>query len=89
MIGAGRHDGDNGVDSGSAYVFTRSGTAWSQKTKLTAADGKVGDQFGGKVAISGDTAVVGARLVDDEVKGVDSGSVYIFTGLLDAGDEGV
>ena len=89
LIGAGRHDGDNGVDSGSAYVFKRSGTAWSQKTKLTAADGKVGDQFGGKVAISGDTAVVGARLVDDEVKGVDSGSVYIFTGLLDAGDEGV
>ena len=87
LIGAGRHDGDNGVDAGSAYVFTRSGTAWSQKTKLTAADGKSGDQFGGKVAISGDTAVVGARLVDDEVKGVDSGSVYIFTGLLDAGSD--
>ncbi len=89
LIGAGRHDGDNGVDSGSAYVFTRSGTIWSQKTKLTAADGKAGDQFGGKVAISGDTAVVGARLVDDVVTGVDLGSVYIFTGLLDAGDEGV
>ena len=88
LIGAGNHDGANGVDSGSAYVFTRSGTTWSQKTKLTAADGKAGDQFGGKVAISGDAAVVGARLVDDVVKGVDSGSVYIFTGLIDAGDEG-
>jgi len=88
LIGAQFNDGANGVDSGSAYVFTRSGTTWSQKTKLTAADGKAGDQFGGKVALSGDTAVVGARLVDDVVKGVDSGSVYIFTGLPDAGDEG-
>jgi hypothetical protein len=85
LIGAGNHDGANGVDSGSAFVFTRSGTAWTQKTTLIAADGKPGDQFGGKVAISGDTAVVGARLVDDVVRGVDSGSVYIFTGLLDAG----
>jgi hypothetical protein len=88
LIGAGNHDGINGVDSGSAYVFTRSGTSWSQRTKLTAADGKPGDQFGGKVAISGDAAVVGARLVDDVDRGVDSGAVYIFTGLLDAGDEG-
>jgi hypothetical protein len=83
LIGAGNHDGANGVDSGTAYVFTRSGTTWSQRTKLTAADGKPGDQFGGKVAISGDAAVVGARLVDDVDRGVDSGSVYIFTGLLD------
>ncbi len=88
LIGAGNHDGANGVDSGSAYVFTRSGTTWRQKTKLTASDGKEGDQFGGKVAISGDAALVGARLVDDVDRGVDSGSVYIFTGLLDAGDEG-
>ncbi len=88
LIGAGNHDGGNGVDSGSAYVFTRSGAMWIQKTKLTAADGKPGDQFGGKVAISGDAAIVGARLVDDVDRGVDSGSVYIFTGVLDAGDEG-
>jgi len=87
LIGAGNHDGANGVDSGSAYVFTRSGNTWSQKTKLTAAGGKPGDQFGGKVAISGDTAVVGARLVDDVDRGVDSGAVYIFTGLLDVGDD--
>jgi len=88
LIGAGNHDGVNGVDSGSAYVFTRSGTTWSQKTKLTAADGKAGDQFGGKVAISGDAAVVGARLVDNVIKGVDSGAVYVFTGVLDVNDEG-
>ena len=38
--------GDNtaaGEDAGSAYVFVRSGTFWSQQAKLTASDGVVGD----------------------------------------------
>jgi len=76
VIGAMRDD-DKGVDSGSAYVFTRSGTAWSHQVKLTASDGAVGDEFGYSVAISGDTAVVGAPRDDD--KGDDAGSVYVFT----------
>jgi hypothetical protein len=76
VIGALRDD-DNGVDSGSVHVFTRFGTKWSQQTKLTAADGGAGDEFGGKVALDGDIAVIGARLDDD--KGVDSGSAYVFT----------
>lgn len=84
LIGA--HFGDNsvsGVDSGSVYVFTRSGTIWSEHAKLTASDGAAGDQFGGRVALSVDTALIGARLDDDEVKGVDSGSAYVFTDVLD------
>ena len=32
---------------GAAYVFTRSGTAWSQQAKLTASDGASRDSFGG------------------------------------------
>ncbi len=78
VIGARFDDDDvNGLESGSAYVFTRSGTTWSQQAKLTA-DGAAGDQFGGRVALSGDTALIGARLDDDVVKGVDSGSAYLF-----------
>ena len=76
VIGAARDD-DNGDDSGSAYVFTCSGTEWSQQTKLTATDGAEGDVFGISVAFSGDTAVIGADLDDD--KGENSGSVYVFT----------
>jgi len=76
VIGA-RHDDDKGVDSGSAYVFTRSGTAWSDQAKLTASDGAAGDEFGYSVAISGDTAVIGAPRDDD--KSDDSGSAYVFT----------
>ncbi len=78
VIGVLRDD-DNGNDSGSAYVFTRSGTTWSQQAKLTATDGAANDTFGGDVALSGDTAVIGALRDDDVVNGVDSGSVYVFT----------
>ncbi len=76
VIGALRDD-DNGVDSGSVYVFTRFGTNWSQQTKFTAADSGAGDEFGGQVALDGDIAVIGAR--HDDEKGVDSGSAYVFT----------
>ncbi len=80
VIGAFRDSDDvKGVDSGSAYVFTRSGTNWSQQAKLTAADGAGNDTFGGSVALSDDTAVIGALRGDDDVNGVDSGSAYVFT----------
>jgi hypothetical protein len=76
IIGAARDD-EKGEDSGSVYVFTRSGTNWSQLAKLTAADGAKGDVFGISVALDGDTALIGADLDDD--KGEDSGSVYVYT----------
>ncbi len=69
-------DDDAGSASGSAYVFVRSGTTWSQQAKLTASDGAASDLFGYSVAISGDTAIVGAYGDDDA--GSDSGSAYVF-----------
>ena len=56
MVGAPNKDSSTGA----AYVFARSGTAWPQQAKLTAADATAGDQFGYSVGISGPTAVVGA-----------------------------
>ena len=47
------------------------------------------DQFGGRVAIYGDTALIGGRLGDDVVKGVDSGSAYMFTDLLNGDHDGI
>jgi len=76
LIGA-HLDNDKGGHSGSAYVFTRTWTIWSEQAKLTAADGMTSDWFGYSVALSGDTALVGAYFDDD--KGTDSGSAYIFT----------
>ena len=77
IVGA-RHDVIGAsVGQGSAYVFTRSGVTWTQQAKLVATDGAAGDLFGFSVAISGDTALVGAP--DDNVgANTDQGSAYIF-----------
>jgi hypothetical protein len=45
---------------GSAYVFVRAGSTWSQQSKLIPNDGTGGDLFGFGVTISGDTVAVGA-----------------------------
>lgn len=75
LIGA-YSDGDNGIFSGSAYVFNRSGDAWNEQAKLLPDDGKAEDKFGRSVSIDEDYAVVCALLSDDD--GAESGSVYIF-----------
>ena len=69
-------DGDNGLNSGSAYIFKRNGTSWTQEVKTLPSDGAAGDQFGNSVSISGDYAVMGARYDDDN--GSSSGSAYVF-----------
>ncbi len=75
IAGAPNHD-DEGSESGSAYVFVRSGGIWSQQAKLLASDGAVGHRFGFAVALDGDIAVVGAFGDDDQ--GSNSGSAYVF-----------
>ena len=76
VIGA-RYDDDNGSFSGSAYVFERDGAGnWLEVQKLTASDGNPYDKFGLSVSISGDYAVIGAYLDDDN--GSSSGSAYVF-----------
>ena len=75
VIGA-YYDDDDGENSGSAYIFHRSGTAWSEQAKITASDGASHDHFGWPVSISGDYAVIGASFDDDN--GAQSGSAYIF-----------
>jgi hypothetical protein len=53
--------GSNG-GQGVAYAFVQSGGTWSQQAELTASDSAAGDYFGGSVAVSGSTAVMGAVL---------------------------
>ena len=75
IVGA-SHDDDKGTDSGSAYVFHRTGTnTWDAGTKVLADDGAAGDRFGVSVAISGERAIIAALYDDDN--GTDSGSVYV------------
>ncbi len=78
IVGAPRNDIGADADQGAAYVYVRSGGTWTQQDKLKAATGTVGDFFGGSVAISGNTAIVGAYF-NDVGANANQGSVYIFT----------
>ena len=83
---------DNSADySGAVYVFTRSGTAWTQQAYVKASNTAAGDQFGEIVSLSGDgnTLAVGTRLEDSNATGINgnqtdnsangAGAVYVFT----------
>ena len=69
-------DDDNGKNSGSAYIYKRDGTTWSQQAKITASDSATGDRFGCSTSVSGNYVIVGAYCDDDH--GASSGSAYIF-----------
>jgi hypothetical protein len=62
-------DDDNGENSGSIYVFTRSGTTWTEQQKLTTSDGEAFDFFGLAIDVDGDTAVFGASGRDSNAVG--------------------
>jgi hypothetical protein len=88
----------NGVDgkqtnngcsrAGAAYVFRSSAGVWSQEAYLKASNSGRRDFFGGSVALSGDTAVVGANGESSCANGVDgnqsnnacdtAGAAYVF-----------
>ncbi|MBL7749251.1 MAG: hypothetical protein JNM19_17565 [Chitinophagaceae bacterium] len=80
---------DGAPRAGAAYVFTRSGSTWSQQAYLKASNSQQEDFFGTAVAISadGNTAAVGAFKEDGSGTGVNpvsnegasaSGAVYVF-----------
>ena len=77
LVGAFNDDTPAGAGAGSAYVFVRSGMLWAQEAKLSAGSGAAGDAFGASVAISGDTAIIGASGANTP-GGVDAGSVSVF-----------
>jgi hypothetical protein len=78
IIGA-MYEDTSGSNAGSAYIFTRSGSTWSQEAKIQASDKQSGDNFGHSVSISndGNTAIVGA--IYEDTTASDAGSAYIFT----------
>ena len=73
------------------YVFTRSGTSWSQQAFIKASNTGIGDFFGSSVSLSddGNTLAVGAPHEDSNATGVNgdqtdnsvafAGAVYAFT----------
>lgn len=87
-------DGDQGNNStanaGAAYVFTRTGSAWSQQAYVKASNPDSGDHFGYSIALSadGNTLAVGADTENGGAAGIngnqadntqtDAGAVYLF-----------
>jgi FG-GAP repeat len=69
-----------GPDAGAAYVYRFNGQQWIQEQKLLASNGMAGDEFGARVAISGNTILVGAPSDDhDPNPNIQAaGSVYVF-----------
>lgn len=77
--------------AGAAYVFVRKVAKWTQQTYLKASNPEATDFFGFGVAISDNTAVIGASQEDSTAIGIggnqvdngasSAGAAYIFTGL--------
>ena len=90
-LGVNSTPNESATDSGAAYVFVLSGGVWAQQAYLkpaTVGTTQVADVFGGSVAVSGDTVVVGADAEDSSTTGVNgtpnesspqSGAAYVFT----------
>ncbi|MFN9973266.1 MAG: FG-GAP repeat protein, partial [Phycisphaerae bacterium] len=78
ILGAPLDDVGTFVDQGSAYIFVRAGTTWTQQAQLIAADGVPNEEFGRSVAISGNTALVGVPLFDFNISVGNVGKVYVF-----------
>jgi len=88
-IGVNGDQSDNStLAAGAAYVFVRSTGVWSQQAYLKASNTESNDFFGLTVAVSGDTAVVGAFGESSNATGVNgdqsdnsssfSGAAYVF-----------
>jgi cysteine-rich repeat protein len=89
--GVGGNQSDNSVNTaGAVYVFTRSGTIWTQQAYVKSANTDVLDNFGQNLALSGDgdTLVVSAPYEDGSSTGIggnladngagDSGAAYVY-----------
>lgn len=68
-------DDDNGVNSGSAFIYDLSGS-WNLTQKITPTDGMSGDAFGFSVDLWQDKVACGAYA--NSAKGPGFGAVYIF-----------
>jgi len=72
VVGAPGDDMNKVTDSGSAYVFKRSGAGWTPYPPLMADDPQQGAQFGTAVGLDGDRVLIGAPF-----DGI-NGAAYLF-----------
>ena len=63
---------------GAAYVYEHDGAHWNLIQRLIPPDPVATDQFGGAVAVSGTTIVVGSRLREPPAGGNNAGGIFVF-----------
>jgi hypothetical protein len=86
LIGASK-DPLQAQSRGAAYVFRRSPSGWLEIGRMQANDAADSDFFGGRVALSDSTAVIGVAQRDDlcpQDPACNSGAVYVFDLAADA-----
>ena len=86
----GDQQNNSATESGAAYLFTRSGTTWTQQAYIKADNADEYDEFGVSIAVSGDgrTLITGARMESGGAAGIngnqndnsvpESGAVYVW-----------
>jgi hypothetical protein len=77
LVGAHADDIGAAENQGSAYLFSRSGSTWTQRQKLRAQEGAVDDFFGQAIALGDDEIIVGAPAADTGAN-ANQGAIYIF-----------
>ena len=74
------YEDQGGADAGAVYVFTRSGSTWSQQAKLLSTDLAADDGFGYGLAINSDgTYILVGAPNEDPSSVISGGSAYVFT----------
>lgn len=77
VVGAGSADCATGTNCGAAYLYRYNGSSWLEEQKLFASDANPSALFGLSVAVSGDTAIVGAP-GEACPAGSNCGAAYLF-----------
>ncbi|MBP7475842.1 MAG: hypothetical protein KA810_11340, partial [Pyrinomonadaceae bacterium] len=67
-----------GTRQEAAYIYVRCGTTWTQQQRLIPSDGSANIDFGGSVAISGNTVIIGAETDQLGTNQTQTGSAYIY-----------
>ncbi|MFN0300247.1 MAG: beta strand repeat-containing protein [Burkholderiales bacterium] len=70
---------DLAPNAGAAYVFTRSGTAWTQQAYVKALNAGSDDAFGVSVALSSDGNTLAVGAIGEDTSAANAGAVYVFT----------
>jgi hypothetical protein len=80
IVGANNRDVSGVVNCGSAFIFSKSGSVWSQDVQLFSSDRKTNDNFGNSVSCNIDCSVVSIGSYSSEVGNIsNAGAGYVFS----------